>query len=172
MFSQIPDLINFIIEAHWDFPKRPGSIFRKHDGKTPYWAHPIWSAITILQEQNLPEKIRVVGAEALLLHDILEDTCLKLPNYVTEEVKALVGEMTFESSEEEMDKIWERSNLAKLFKLYDKVSNLLDYGWMTAEKRRRYCEYTLKLADFVEEKFGELNIVKMAKAIAQETPNP
>jgi hypothetical protein len=59
-------------------------------------------------------------------------------------------------------------NPIRALKLYDKVSNLLDGKWMKAEKWNIYVEHTLRLASEVEQLFGELNIVKIATAIASQ----
>lgn len=53
----------------------------------------------------------------------------------------------------------------RLFKLYDKVSNLLDASWMSPELHRKYTGYTQKLLADVEKNYGHLNIVKIAHAI-------
>ena len=57
--------------------------------------------------------------------------------------------------------------MSKLLKLYDKVSNLLDGNWMKTEKWNIYVEHTLRLAGDVEHVYGTLNIVKIARAIAE-----
>jgi ADP-ribose pyrophosphatase YjhB (NUDIX family) len=121
--------------------------------------------MTILTEFKLSEDMRRVGALALLFHDVLEDTLAGLPDWCPSEVSSLVNEMTFASSAEEREKIWERSDQAKLLKLYDKVSNLLDGSKATPEKWNAAVEHALKLADFVEQTYGELNIVKLARAV-------
>ena len=61
--------------------------------------------------------------------------------------------------------VWDRSDVCKLLKLYDKVSNLLDGAWMPKHKWNVYVDHTAKLARFVEGNFGELNIVKLARAM-------
>jgi len=48
------------------------------------------------------------------LHDVTEDTTKSLPDYCSEKVKTLMMEMTFESSADEMIRVWERSDLTKL----------------------------------------------------------
>lgn len=164
------DQIYFCIRAHASQATKPSKAVRKWDGKTPYSVHPIWCAITIMTETTLPEKIRTLGAEALLLHDILEDTTAKLPDDTSAEVRTLVEGMTFESSDEEMKLIWDRSLEIKLFKLYDKVSNLLDGSWMSFERRNRYAAYLLRLCDEVESHYGKLNIIRIARAIAVIDP--
>lgn len=168
--SQLWNQINYCIRAHATQATKPSKAVRKWDGRTPYGIHPIWCAMTILAETTLPKKIRTEGAEALLLHDILEDTTLELPEGTSVEVRALVEGMTFESSDEEMRLIWNRSLEIKLLKLYDKVSNLLDGSWMSLEKRARYKKYLLALCDEVEPHYGKLNIIKIARAIGETEP--
>ena len=158
----------FVVQAHNREAVSEKKRFRKWDGKTPYSVHPIWCALTILTEGTLLEELRERGALALLYHDILEDTTAKLPAETPEEVAALVRGMTFESTDEEMDKVWDRGEEVILLKLYDKVSNLLDGHWMVAETRERYASYTSRLLRHVERRFGELNITRMARAVAGE----
>ena len=158
-------LIDFIFMAHAEMSTKPSKAVRKWDGKTPYGVHPTWCAMTLLTEVTLPEDIRATGAQALLLHDILEDTTAGLPDGVSSKVAQLVEDMTFASSDEEMRMVWSKSKEVKLFKLYDKVSNLLDGSWMSAEKHARYVAYTLRLCDEVERRYGALNIVQIARAI-------
>ena len=122
-------LANDCISAH-NFPVKPSKAVRKWDGKTPYSVHPIWCATMILHETVLAEEIRVDGSQALLFHDVLEDTLAELPSYLSDRVKKLVQDMTFESSDVEMLKVWDKPIEVKLFKLYDKVSNLMDARWM------------------------------------------
>ncbi len=166
MSHALASLVSFIFQAHQDHATKPSKAVRKWDGKTPYGVHPTWCAMTLLTETSLSEEIRVIGSQALLLHDVLEDTTEDLPPGTSERVSALVAEMTFESSDEEMEKVWTRSRECKLLKLYDKTSNLLDGAWMSAEKRGRYVAYTLRLAEEVEQHFGaELNILKIARAV-------
>ena len=104
----------------------------------------------------------------LLYHDLLEDTNTALPNWLEENVKQDVKDMTFESSEREMREIWNKHSRTKLFKLYDKTHNLLDGSWMDVEKRKKYREYLEKLCTEVERYYGKnLNITKIARGITQ-----
>lgn len=151
--------------AHADAPTKPSKAVRKWDNKTPYGIHPTWCAMTILTETILSEELRVIGAQALLFHDVLEDTTAELPEIIPPKVVQLVKEMTFASSDEEMELIWSRSKEAMLLKLYDKVSNLLDGSWMSVEKRARYADYLSRLCDAVEPHYGNLNIIRIARAI-------
>lgn len=159
--------IEYAIDAHCQHPTKASKAVRKWDGTTPYSVHPIWCATTLLAETAIPEVLRDRGSLALLLHDVLEDTTAGLPDGCPTEVEQLVKDMTFASSDEEMEQVWSRSDEVKLLKLFDKVSNLLDGAWMSPEKRAKYSAYTLRLAAEVEANFGELNIVRIAKAIAR-----
>ena len=127
--------------------------------------HPIWCAMTILHETSLPEELRRDGFQALLYHDVLEDSQLKLPDWLSERIQTLVGDMTFESSQQEMIELWSKPEDVRLLKLYDKTSNFMDGVWMDKEKRKRYAENILKLCDDVEKGYGELNITRIARAI-------
>lgn len=164
--QELAGLIGYSFRAHAEQPTKPSKAVRKWDGKTPYGIHPTWCAMTLLTETTLPEELRATGAQALLLHDILEDTTAGLPEGISAEVAKLVEGMTFASSDEEMELIWTRSQEIKLLKLYDKVSNLLDASWMSEEKRERYAAYLVRLCDDVEPRYGQLNIIRIARAIA------
>lgn len=164
--QELAGFIGYSFAAHAEQPTKPSKAVRKWDGKTPYGIHPTWCAMTLLTETSLPEELRATGAQALLLHDVLEDTTAGLPQGTPDEVAKLVEGMTFASSDEEMELIWTRSQEIKLLKLYDKVSNLLDGSWMSKEKAERYAAYLLRLCDEVEPQYGKLNIIRIARAIA------
>jgi len=154
--------LDYVIEAHRDFSKSNSKAYRKWDAKTPYYTHPIWCASMIASETSLSETVRNEGIQALLYHDVLEDTNLPLPDWLSKRVVDLVAEMTFyNGSSQEMQEIWDKSKEVRLYKLYDKVSNLLDGCWMSEEKRRKYEEYTKRLCEDVEENYGQLNIIKI-----------
>lgn len=163
------EMVNAITHAYFAHTVHaisPDDTVRFHDRLTPYLVHPLWCAATLLQEPKLPVELRRRGYVALLWHDTLEDTMLPLPLETPKEIAQLVHQMTFETFEEERVKLWGCSPEVRLLKLYDKVSNLLDGSWMKAEKWNVYVDYSLKLTADVENNFGELNIVKIAKAIA------
>lgn len=163
------DLLSSLIltaHAHDAYAITKKKSVRKADGKTPYSIHPIWCAMTIGHEQALTEEFREWGMQVLFFHDMLEDSRLPLPPTVSAEVRCGIIEMTFENFSREREHIWESSPAIRLLKLYDKVSNLMDGTWMSEEKRREYAEYTKELANDVEQNFFDLNIVRIARAIA------
>ena len=75
--------------------------------------------------------------------------------------------MTFDGIDEEMKLVWEKPKEVLLFKLYDKVSNLLDASWMASGQRITYIKYTKRLLRRVQRDFGDLNITKVAKQIVK-----
>lgn len=162
--SQLLLLIDFAVKAHSSNGSKEAT--RRWDRKTPYSIHPIWCATMLLHESLLPERLRDEGSQALLLHDIKEDTEEELPSLISSRVAAFVDGMTFASFDEEVEKIWEREDEIKLLKLYDKASNLLDGIWMDDEKWNRYCDFVQLLIESVETEYGKLNITKIARAIA------
>jgi len=163
--DELAAAIQHTIRAHSKFPNTPREAIRLWDGVTPYAIHPIWCATTLLAETTLPEAIRYPGYLALLWHDILEDTRLGLPPDVRPEVRTLVEEMTFVNFEDELVRLWGRSDTTKLLKLYDKTSLLLDAVWMSDTRWNLVVEHAQKLMTFVSANYGELNIVRMARAI-------
>lgn len=157
----------YVIQAHNEHPRDSASRFRKWDGKTPYSVHPIWCAATILQETSLPEELRRDGSQALLYHDILEDTTAGLPVWISGRVKGLVTSMTFDSSEHEWRNLWERGNEVILFKAYDKTSNLMDGSWMTTDRRTQHAAHLQRICDHIEPIYGPLNIIRIARTLLQ-----
>ena len=71
-------VISYTVRLHAERPKKLEKAFRKCDGKTPYGVHPVWCAVTLLHETKLklPLELRAAYAEALLYHDLWEDTTL------------------------------------------------------------------------------------------------
>jgi len=157
--------IAYIIDAHQNHPTKPSKAYRKWDGKTPHYTHPLWCAMTIAAETGLDSHLRQEGIVALLYHDVQEDTTVPLPEWITPAVKERVQEMTFDCFDDERERLWVRSQQTRLYKLYDKVSNLLDGSWMSPEKRKTYEQHTKRLCDDVQQHYGRLTIVKIAGSV-------
>ena len=164
-YESLHTVIGYVYQAHQKNPVKPKADLRYWDLQTPYVIHPVWCGMTILTETKLPEEIRVPGAWALLLHDVLEDTTSGLPSDTPKLVEKLVKEMTFESIEEEMRLMSNAPEEIVLLKLYDKVSNLLDAVWMKGKSRQEYVDYSSGLLSKTEKNYGSLNIVQIAKNI-------
>lgn len=167
MQHELQKAINYSITAHRDHPRKPENSVRKWDNETPYFVHPLWCAMTLLTETSLPKKIRMDGYQALIYHDVLEDTTVGLLSNVSPRVAKLVRDMTYSSSEESMRKIWNKSKEVRLLKLYDSTSNLLDGVWIYGDKKKEKIEHVRKLVEDVRKNFGELNIVKIARTFTK-----
>ena len=163
--DSILNSIQFAIDAHIHNPKKQSDAVRFWDRNTPYVVHPIWCAMTLLTETTLDESIRFDGFAALLWHDVLEDTQLDLPETTPNNVKKYISDMTFMSFSDEIEGIWKRDKIIRLFKLYDKTSNLLDGTWMKDDKWNRYVDFTNRLNEDVLSNYGELNITKIATSV-------
>src|SRR3989344_4627174 len=160
---EIRDLA-YIIQAHTEKVRPEASSVRKWDEKTPYYTHPIWCAAMIRSETSLPEEIRVEGSQVLLYHDILEDTTAELPLWLSDNVKNFIHGMTFKSSEDEWENLWQRDEVLRLLKLYDKTHNIMDAIWMQPERKQKHLDHLKLLCWDVEGNYGMLNITKIAKA--------
>lgn len=161
-------LIPFVMSAHSNFVKKSADKVRRWDEKTPYFIHPLWCSMMILTEEKLSEEIRIIGSQVLAIHDINEDSSASIPSYVDERAIKIAKEMIFNDSSHEMQELSKKDILVKLFKLYDKVSNLMDSNWMNQRGREYYrarIKFCLSLVDEVEAEYGKLNIVVVAREI-------
>ena len=134
----------------------------------PYFTHPLWCSLIFLNDALIPIKLRKVGYEALLLHDVLEDTSVKLPKWVGDEVGKLVSEMTFPSWEEEKKVLLTKPPFIKLLKLVDKLASMYDLDVMPKNKKG-WKKITSTLLKDVEEKYGQIRVVQIGKAILKGT---
>lgn len=163
---ELSSLIHYVIDVHHRASKDPAQAFRRFDGKTPYSIHPIWAAMTILHEGKLPEDVRERGGKVLLVHDVREDTNALLPEWMLSELEIKrVAELTFANDDEPYILIWERSDEAKLFHLYDCTSNLLNRGTAAPERTKRKKEHVAHLIDHLRPMYGDLYIMDFALAI-------
>lgn len=175
--EKLATLIWYVLTVHAEQARSPEMAFRRWDAgaatvRTPFGVHPILVAMMLLHETAVPEPLRADGAQALLLHDLIEDTHGSLPPGTSPEVERLVLDMTFESSAQEMEMIWARSPEIHLLKLFDKISNVMDMTWAAPATRAHYHAYTLRLAESVEDQFGMLNVVRIARALCAPSAEP
>ena len=140
--------------------------------KTPYFTHPLWCAVMLWLDSDLPESIRYPGAETLLFHDILEDTSAPLPEDISDEVKHLVQEMTYQGGfNEEKTAVLTKPPLIQLLKLYVKTATLYD-GDIKPGRIQEWTEFMLKLINTVEREYGTLNIVLFARELIKKYRAP
>lgn len=160
-------MLNYAIQAHSRLAKNENKRYRKFDHKTPYAIHPIWCALTMMHEISIPESIRTIYVQALLFHDVLEDTNASLPDYLSEQTKKLVQEMTFASSQEEHDLIISGKMRPEIMflKLYDKISNYMHTDPNDEARQIRYREKISILYDSVSKHFPKVYILKIAREL-------
>lgn len=145
----------------------------RQNGRVPYLIHPLGAALLHLADTELPFELREQGAKILILHDVLEDTSLSLPDWVDEEVRVGVEEMTYRGSsslEEKQKWIRGKSPFIQLLILYDVCWNLYErHVGGPAERRALWRKGVLELAENVEEQYGNVRIVHVARAVAKNT---
>ena len=66
------DVCQFAMLVHDEKNKRDR--FRRFDGQTPFYIHPVGMAITILNDDGIHISVRSLASVVALLHDVLEDT--------------------------------------------------------------------------------------------------
>jgi len=168
MFISTFELLQHIQTAgilHANCPKEPKNATRNWDGKTPFAIHPIWCAVTIASEQKLSEDVRRRGILTLLYHDIFEDTQGNLPANLPKDVIQCIRSMTFGERTPDWDGIRVLSAEVRLFKLYDKTSNLLDPLQPKVINPVKNNKLMEALINDVQQNYGNLNIVKIAIAL-------
>ncbi|MFA6304928.1 MAG: hypothetical protein WCV73_00370 [Patescibacteria group bacterium] len=164
--TNLKQLLDLAYSAHQEHNTRKD--FRQ-DGKVPFVVHPMWCALTLLNDQRIPFEERELGYQVLLLHDILEDTSLEIPDFVEPKVLECVKEMTHDSWEEEQN-ISDKSNFIKLLVLCDKIASMYDETVRNEPQRRKEWKIlTQKLLTDVEKHYGSIRLVTLAKAVLNET---
>jgi hypothetical protein len=168
--GQFTKYISFVAIAHQEKTLSTAKALRTFPSgeKTPYFAHSLWCAVMLWLDSGLPESIRYPGAQALLFHDILEDTSALLPDDVSDEVRYLVQEMTYRGGfNEEKTVVLMKSPFIQLLKLYDKTATLYD-GDMKPGRVYEWTEFMLKLIDTVEREYGTINIILLARELIKK----
>jgi len=149
-----------------------GQAYRQN-GKIPYMTHPLGSAMLLIADTKIPYKERELGFKILILHDVLEDTSLKLPAWIEGEVKKGVLEMTYLEKGNLKNKInwvWKKNSFYKMLILYDVFWTLYEkHVDGPLERQKMWQKSILILAKEVERDYGETQIIKIAKSIAKDT---
>lgn len=166
--EELKRLLDYAYIAHQE--KSTRDPFRQ-EGKLPFVIHPVWCALTLLNDNRVPFADRQMGYQALLLHDVLEDTSAGLPDFISPEVAVLVKEMTYQTWEEEQAAVLKKSPLLKLMKLLDKTATMYDEGMKKGgdKKKREWKVLTAQLVQHVEKEYGNIRAVTLAKALLQNT---
>ena len=164
--TQLAAMIADVFRLHQEFPRKPAKAFRKFDGVTPYGVHPTFLAMLVLQEEAMAEEDRVRRAKALLGHDLKEDTTAPLPEWCQElPVMELIDGLTFAEDTDPFTEMWKRGDEVILTKFYDCVGNLMGTKTMRPERVAQRLENARKHLTYVETRYPELEIVKIAKGL-------
>ena len=137
-------------------------------GPFPYFVHPLWCAMILANDRRLSKDERVAGFQALILHDVLEDTAKKLPTWVSVEVADLVRELTFESWEEKKKQVKSKSKFVKLLLLADGLANMYEET-IRENKKTEYKQQTAYLLKEAQKNYPQSRIVEIGKAIIENT---
>ena len=165
---RIEDIVN-VWKAHDQLAIKEEGRYRKFDPSVPYAAHPTWCAMAIWCEPLLPSELRHLGATALEYHDVTEDTTSELPANLNPKVLEYISDMTYVGgSEQERAQIWSKSKDVRLFKLYDRVSNMMDSSWMEDAQRATHFRYLERLNQDVKQNYPGLNISAFADALIKK----
>ena len=144
----IQAVLQFAIDAHTVHNERDA--YRKFDGKTPFWIHPVGIATAILNDAGIPYYIREKAAIVALLHDVIEDTsadinrlrpCLgeEMFNCVYDYVKDLTCETSLASQQKFMDNPCGCSDICLLVRIADIIDNMQTY------QTKKYFPYVFAL---------------------------
>ena len=165
-YRKFVNYITYIAEAHQEKLLPNAKAFRKFPsgGVNEYFTHPLWCSMMILLDTKLPDEIRNDGALALLFHDILEDTTVGMPVDLSEGVKTLIQDLTYDNFQEEVIRTLEKPPLIQLLRLYDKTATLYD-GDLNPKRYPEWIGFIEKLIVTVEKEYGELNIILLAKVL-------
>lgn len=140
----------------------------RQDGNVPYITHPLWCASMLIADTQVPYEQRELGFKALILHDVLEDTSLELPEWVDPAVKKIVQEMTFENWEQAKEEIPKHSNFLKLLHTVDALSSMYE-NHVSEQKRTEWKNITAGLLQEIEREYGNIRIVQIGNAVINNT---
>ncbi|MDD5342675.1 MAG: hypothetical protein PHI73_05090 [Patescibacteria group bacterium] len=164
--DEFKKLIDFAFEAY-QINNTSGQEYRQN-GKVPYIIHPLWCASMLITDTRIPYEEREKGFKALVLHDVLEDTSMQFPDWVEPDVKEIVKELTFETSDHALASIQSKSINIKLLMLVDGLSSMYEeHVW--PQRRNKWKAMMEIVVKEVEEHYGNIRVVQLAKSIIENT---
>jgi GTP pyrophosphokinase len=148
---ELADVLAFAKQAH-------GKQTRKHGA--PYWEHPLAVCRILVDELGVTDRTASIAA---LLHDVVEDTPVPLTEIVTRygnEVAEIVAALTKAELKPGEDKLSvnaryyaglrDKPLVVRQIKVADRIHNLREMEYGTAEFRARYCKDTESLIAALE----------------------
>ena len=168
--EEFKKLTDFAYEAHELNINDHGWTTRQL-GNVPFVVHPLWCALTVLNDTTIDQDLRELGFRVLLLHDVLEDTRFKLPPDLNEKTISLINDMTYDNFDEEKKHVPSKPVFLQFLKLIDKVSTIYDnhgpISCLKPERQRDWRQYTELLLKNTETEFGHTQSYKTAKTIVE-----
>jgi hypothetical protein len=141
-------------------------------GKVSFVVHPIWCAVLLLNDIEIPEEDRYLGYQAFLLHDVLEGTSLTLLEDIDPKVVDLIKAMTHPGGwEEKREMIVEKlPPLVQLLKLIDKMCSMYNRNVRPdPQKRKEWKALAERLYRGAREHYGDAMVIRTAKNILDNT---
>lgn len=161
-------LFDFAHDAHTNHNLRgEDHVIRR--GLYSYMVHPMWAAGTLVADPTLPKEERILGYQILVLHDVLEDTTEKLPDWVGDDVKAGVQSLTHDNWEEEQEAVTHYTPFLKLLKLCDKIQTMYERAIVDPKKAHEWKQLIERLVGDVEAHYGKTRVGVIAKALLADT---
>lgn len=164
--NEFKKLTDFAFDAYQNH-NVTGQEYRQ-EGKVPFIIHPIWCASVLLTDTRIPFEEREKGFKALILHDVLEDTGMKLPKWVEPEVRQIVKELSFKSSDHALKASKSKPIYIKLLLLIDKLSSMYEEQ-VSPQRRKKWKASSKALMKEVEKHYGNVRVVQIAKVIIKNT---
>lgn len=168
-YEELRKYLKFLLDAHEKHDTTSKEIFRQK-GRTPYPTHPIFAAQSVLVDRRVPWEERRLGYYALLLHDVLENTSLELPDWVEEEVKKRVELLTFNegTKEEKLRALETRPIYIKYLVLADTLSNMYEEH-ISEHNRDTVMKIVRYLIDELSEQYRDSTVVALVKHLLEVT---
>ena len=161
-------LFEFAHDAHQNHNTQ-GQDHVMRRGMYPYIIHSMWAACTLIMDPKIPKEERIIGYQILVLHDVLEDTSKKLPDWVSDEVKAGVQSLTHNNWQEEQEAVTHYTPFLKLLKLCDKMQTMYELAINDPIKARQWKTLIKNLVRDVEAHYGKTKVVVTANALLEDT---
>lgn len=159
-------LLDFVYSAHQENPRQGASTTRQQ-GTVPFVVHPLWCGLLLLNDATVDQAERELGFQALLFHDVLEDTKLRLPDFIDPMVPPLVADMTYTSWDQEKNEVPTKSIFVQFLKVIDKAATIYDssHTFDGTTKGREWKQFSLLLLANTRSTYGETHVYQLMEKI-------
>jgi (p)ppGpp synthase/HD superfamily hydrolase len=164
-YDQIKQYIDFLFESHKNGNITEDELYRQ-SGTVPYPCHCLLAAQLLLADRGIEWSERKNGYLALLLHDVLEKTNYKLPDWVDADVKELIEGLTIDREGREIsveEQIFSKSSNVQLLILIDMYSSLYEEH-VRPENKEMWILGMNRLVEILEPIYENTNLFTIIKA--------